>query len=152
MLLAEDWSPRFTTLVLATFEQPRQTDVPTSDDEEPVVLRLVSGGHPPAIVRRADGTVEVLDTPGTLIGLLPSLELTTVEVELCRGDTILLYTDGATEARLATGEEMGQSRVTRLLAEHGSTTTDLASRIADDLVLRAGAGLRDDMALLTLSR
>jgi PAS domain S-box-containing protein len=152
VLLAEEWSPRFTTLVLATFEQPQQADDAGSDDEVPLVLRLVSGGHPPAIVRRADGSVAVLDTPGTLIGLLPTLELTTVEVELRRGDTLLLYTDGATEARLATGEEIGQSRLTRLLADEGSDPTDLSSRIAQHLVHRAGAGLRDDLALLTLSR
>jgi PAS domain S-box-containing protein len=152
VLLAEDWSPRFTTLVLATFEQPQQIGDTASDDETPVALRLVSGGHPPAIVRRADGTVAVLDTPGTLIGLLATLELTTVDVELHRGDTLLLYTDGATEARLATGEEIGQSRLTRLLADEGADPTELASRIAQDLVQRTGVGLRDDLALLTLSR
>ena len=152
VLMAEDWSPRFTTLVLATFEQPQQLGETAADDEAPLVLHLVSGGHPPAIVRRADGSVAVLDTPGTLIGLLPTLELTTVDVELRRGDTILLYTDGATEARLATGEEIGQSRLTRLLAKEGSDLTDLCSRIARHLVKRAGVGLRDDLALLTMSR
>jgi PAS domain S-box-containing protein len=148
VLMAEDWSPRFTTLVLATFSEPANGP----DDEAPLVLRLVSGGHPPAIVRRADGRIEVLESPGMLVGLLSPLELTTVEVELHRGDTMLLYTDGATEARLSTGEEMGQSRVTRLLATEGADPVDLASRIAQDLVDRAGAGLRDDLALLTLSR
>jgi PAS domain S-box-containing protein len=148
VLMAEDWSPRFTTLVLATFCEPATGP----DDEGPLVLRLASGGHPPAIVRRADGAIEVLESPGMLVGLISPLDLTTVEVELHRGDTILLYTDGATEARLATGEEMGQSRVTRLLAVEGADPKDLASRIAQDLVERAGAGLRDDLALLTLSR
>jgi PAS domain S-box-containing protein len=148
VLMAEDWSPRFTTLVLATFSEPANGP----DDDGPLVLRLVSGGHPPAIVRRAAGSIEVLDSPGMLVGLITPLELTTVEVELHRGDTMLLYTDGATEARLATGEEMGESRVTRLLAAEGADPTDLASRIAQDLVERAGAGLRDDLALLTLSR
>jgi PAS domain S-box-containing protein len=151
VLMAEDWSPRFTTLVLATFIEPPQDGSTGLDDEPPVALRLVSGGHPPAIVRRADGRVEVVEAPGTLVGLLPELELTTVDVELGRGDTILLYTDGATEARLETGEEMGQSWVTRLLADEGTDPVDLASRIAHDLVERAGAGLRDDLALLAIS-
>jgi PAS domain S-box-containing protein len=152
VLMAEDWTPRFTTLVLATFVPPEQDAATGPDDVPPLALRLVSGGHPPAIVRRADGEVEVLDTPGTLIGVLPSLELTTVDVELHRGETMLMYTDGATEARLATGEEMGQSRLTLLLAQEGATSTDLAARIAHDLVRQTGAGLRDDLALLTLTR
>jgi PAS domain S-box-containing protein len=150
VLMAEDWAPRFTTLVLATFVQPNADAAGT--DDEPVVLRLVSGGHPPAIVRRADGRIDVVDSPGTLLGLIAPLELTTVDVELNRGDTILLYTDGATEARLATGEEMGQSRLTLLLAAEGADPEGLATRIAHDLVARAGAGLRDDLALLTLTR
>jgi PAS domain S-box-containing protein len=148
VLMSEDWSPRFTTLVLATFCEPAGGP----DGPEPLVLRLVSGGHPPAIVRRANGRIEVVESPGMLVGLISPLDVTTVEVELHRGDTILLYTDGATEARLETGEEMGESRVTRLLAAEGADPRDLASRIAQDLVERAGAGLRDDLALLTLSR
>lgn len=149
VLLAEDWSPRFTTIVLATFQT---TDGMSPDVDTPLVLHLVSGGHPPAFLRRADGSVEVVECHGTLIGLLPELDLDTVKVQLRRGDTLLLYSDGATEARLATGEEMGQSRLTRLLASEGADTVDLASRIARDLVERAGEGLRDDLALLTLSR
>jgi len=152
VLLAEDWSPRFTTLVLATFESPADAGTSRPDEGRPVLLQVVSGGHPPALVRRADGSVEALTSPGTLVGLLPDLDLTTVDVELSRGDSVLFYTDGATEARLATGEEMGESRLIRLLAREGAEPDDLASRIAHDLIERAGAGLRDDLALLTLSR
>jgi serine phosphatase RsbU (regulator of sigma subunit) len=149
VLLAEDWSPRFTTVALATFLTPPEGAPDVGAD---LVLSVVSGGHPPALVRRADGSVEVLACHGTLIGLLPELNLETVQVALRRGDTLLLYTDGATEARLATGEELGQSRLTRLLAREGADPADLASRIAQDLVDRAGEGLRDDLCLLTLSR
>lgn len=151
VLLAEEWSPRFTTLVVATFESP-SVDPSGADDETPLVLTLVSGGHPPALVRHPGGEVDVISCPGTLVGLLPELDLTSVQVELRRGDTLLLYTDGATEARLATGEEVGQSRLTRLLSREGADVNDLASRIAQELVRRAGSGLRDDLCLLTLSR
>jgi PAS domain S-box-containing protein len=154
VLLAEDWSPRFTTLALASFVAgPHDgSEQKAPQDGTPLALRVVSGGHPPALVRRADASVEVLHCPGTLVGLLPDLDLTTVQVTLHPGDTLLLYTDGATEARLDTGEELGQSRLIRLLAAEGGDPVDLASRIAAELVERAGAGLRDDLALLTLTR
>ncbi|HET8615291.1 MAG TPA: SpoIIE family protein phosphatase [Actinomycetales bacterium] len=153
VVLAEDWSPRFTTIVVATFLAPRPgADSGQSDDGTPLTLRLVSGGHPPALVRRLDGKVEALSCEGTLIGLLPELHLETVEATLDPGDTLMLYTDGATEARLSTGEELGQSRLTRLLASEGADPDDLASRIASDLVARAGEGLRDDLCLFTLTR
>jgi PAS domain S-box-containing protein len=147
VLHAEDWSPRFTTMALATFRASAETE---RDGE--LTLSVVSGGHPPAFVRRADGSVEVVTCQGTLLGLLPELHLETVEVTLGKGDTVLFYTDGATEARLATGEEVGQSRLADLLAREGADVVDLASRLAHDLVARAGDGLRDDLCLLTLSR
>jgi sigma-B regulation protein RsbU (phosphoserine phosphatase) len=147
VLLAEDWSPRFTTMALATFRASAETE---RDGE--LTLSVVSGGHPPAFVRRADGSVEVVTCQGTLLGLLPELHLETVEVTLGKGDTVLFSTDGATEARLATGEEVGQSRLADLLAREGADVVDLASRLAHDLVARAGDGLRDDLCLLTLSR
>jgi PAS domain S-box-containing protein len=146
VLLAEDWSPRFTTMALATFR------VPAEAPDDDLTLTVASGGHPPAFVRRADGSVEVVTCQGTLLGLLPELHLETVEVRLGKGDTVLFYTDGATEARLSTGEQVGQSRLTELFAREGADVVDLAPRLAHDLVARAGEGLRDDLCLLTLSR
>ncbi|MYV70053.1 SpoIIE family protein phosphatase, partial [Streptomyces sp. SID2131] len=60
---------------------------------------IALAGHPPALVRRADGRVEPLGTPGTLLGVMDTVRLTDVPFELAPGDLLLLYTDGATEAR-----------------------------------------------------
>ena len=90
---------------------------------------------------------------GTLVGVLPDLTWQSVTVALNAGDTLLLHTDGATEARDANGRELGQQVLTSLLADAARRplTRDVTVSIADGLQRRA-AGLRDDLALLALSR
>ena len=60
---------------------------------------LSTGGHPLPYVLRADGTVEAVGEPGTLLGVLPEVSLSDTAVQLRRGDLMVLYTDGVTEAR-----------------------------------------------------
>ena len=50
-------------------------------------------------MRRADGGVHQLEARGPLLGFFPDIQLADVRFRLAPGDTLLLYTDGATEAR-----------------------------------------------------
>ncbi|MDQ1287557.1 MAG: SpoIIE family protein phosphatase [Actinomycetota bacterium] len=133
---------RFTTLVLA-----RLRPAGTGMDVE-----LASAGHPPPLLRRAGGRIETVTIPGMPVGLFPELELGTTRLRLDRGDTLLLYTDGATEARDASGEELGEAPLRRMLAEIPVPVT--AQSVIDQVmsgVLLHADGLRDDLALLALS-
>ena len=57
-------------------------------------------GHNPPLLRRADGTIEHLDAAGTLpLGITTDLVFESAEVTMHPGDTLILYTDGITEAR-----------------------------------------------------
>ncbi len=69
---------------------------PAGDD---FAVRICSAGHPPALVRRADGTVETVPSAGTLLGMLPKVDLRVHNDSLRPGDSLIMYTDGATEAR-----------------------------------------------------
>src|SRR4051794_6572250 len=60
---------------------------------------LASAGHPPPLVRRADGTVETTVTPGLLLGAGPAPAPEQTVLSLAPGDVLVLYTDGVTEAR-----------------------------------------------------
>ncbi len=77
-------------------------------------LALASGGHPPALLLRG-ATVEAVEAGGTLLGVFTDPEATDVEVRLDRGDTLLLYTDGVTEARGPDGL-YGAERLASLLS------------------------------------
>ncbi|WP_443059043.1 PP2C family protein-serine/threonine phosphatase [Streptomyces sp. NBC_00388] len=77
-------------------------------------VSLASGGHPPALVLRADGTAGHLATPGGfLVGALPDARFAAATTALRPVDTLLLHMDGLTEARTGTeGERYGDAHST----------------------------------------
>jgi sigma-B regulation protein RsbU (phosphoserine phosphatase) len=115
-------------------------------------VTLASGGHPPALLIRADGTADFQPTPGgTLVGVIPDAPFVTRTIPLGVGDTLLLYTDGLTEAHTGTGTQFGADAL-RAFASGlaGGTATDLVSRLTE-LLTTLGDGLIDDVALMALS-
>ncbi len=114
-----------------------------------VVVTLVNGGHPPGLVLRG-GEVEPVLVPGTLVGVYPDLDLTEVEIRLAPGDTLLLYTDGVTEARGPQGF-FGSDRLEALLASFAGRTPDaIADGILEAVSDFQHGRLRDDVALLAV--
>jgi sigma-B regulation protein RsbU (phosphoserine phosphatase) len=115
-------------------------------------VTLASGGHPPALVLRADGTADYLHTPGGfLIGVLPDAPFTAATTTLEPGDTLLLYTDGLTEARHGTaGERYGDDALHDFAAGLAPATAGAANTAVTELLHSFGEGLDDDTAVLCL--
>ena len=120
-------------------------------------VTLANGGHPPPLVRRADGRVEVVAMkPGFIIGSAPvPVRLTDTRVELAPGDTLVLYTDGYLEATAPDGTtEFGLDRLCDTLG--GSAALTLEGCAADAAAaIRRYAGdeeLQDDQTLVLLRR
>ena len=90
MLRQRNPDRRFVTAVLARLE-------PHADGGARLVV--ASGGHPPPVLLRAGGDAEVVPCPGTLLGVEHDARSFDQEIELGPGDTLVLYTDGVTEAR-----------------------------------------------------
>ena len=115
-----------------------------------VTLTVSSGGHPPALVVRSDGGVEPVDAPGMLLGLFPNPDLTEATVELDPGDSLVLYTDGVTEARGA-GDEYGAERLASLLARCGGMSSKTVAEAIETAVLDHQNGVaHDDIAVLVI--
>jgi len=116
-----------------------------------VAVTLASGGHPPAVLLRADGTVDLVHTPGgMLVGVLTDSRFTPATVTLEPGETLLLYTDGLTESRTKAGPRYSEEDLyafVRSLAPAGAHATIDALA---DLLESFGDGLEDDTALLAL--
>ncbi len=113
--------------------------------------RLVwaNGGHPPAMLLQAD-TSEILrlSTTGALLGAVRAAEYAESEVVVTPQGTLLLYTDGVTEARNR-GRFFGEGRVRRALRQGGSATAVTQRMLT--LVQRFSHGeLRDDAAILAV--
>ena len=64
---------------------------------------LAGGGHPQPLLLRPDGTAEPQATKGRIVGVFPSSRYTNTSVQAGPGATLVLYTDGFPEARIAGG-------------------------------------------------
>jgi len=78
-------------------------------------LRYVNCGHLPALLLRADGTMECLHSTATVLGIFKEWDCTIGERQLQPGDTLALYTDGITETYNDAEQEFGQERLTEVL-------------------------------------
>jgi serine phosphatase RsbU (regulator of sigma subunit) len=78
-------------------------------------LRYVNCGHLPPLLLHSDGSVERLTPTATVLGLFPEWECAAADVGLACGDTLVLYTDGVTEAASAGEEEFGEARLVEIL-------------------------------------
>ncbi|WP_405457373.1 SpoIIE family protein phosphatase [Streptomyces sp. NBC_00101] len=137
--------PRYCTAVFGVLE----TDPATGQ----VDVHLASGGHPPALVLRADGRADYLPTPGgLLVGILADADFVTADTRLGPGDTLLLYTDGLTEAR--TGKDCaglyGDEALRDFARARAGTPAPALVRALTVLLDSFGQGLNDDTALLAL--
>jgi serine phosphatase RsbU (regulator of sigma subunit) len=114
-----------------------------------------AGGHlDPLVVRAATGAVDVLPVPGPFVGLERDIEesaIATTRLQLEPGDTVVLYTDGITEARNATGALFGLERLRATLAGAARLSVE---QIADAVfkAARAHAPVFDDDASLVVFR
>lgn len=118
--------------------------------EGAIAVALAAAGHPPALLRRADGSVEEAGRHGSLLGTFARVRLHDVDLRLGPGDALVLYTDGLTDARR--GEErFGEAR---LLGAVAAAVRPSAKALASELeaaVTRFSDGpADDDLALLVL--
>lgn len=137
--------PRYCTAVFGTIDP--------DPDAGRLTVHLASGGHPPAVVLRADGTAAYLPTPGgLLVGVLPTAPFTAASTTLGPGDTLLLYTDGLTEAR--TGKDRtslyGDEALLAFAATQAGRPPHAVIEALGGLLTGFGDGLDDDTALLAI--
>ena len=120
-------------------------------DPDGATLTLASGGHPPVLLLGADGTAGYKPIPGGQpVGLLPRPRIVTRTLRLTPGDTLLLYTDGLTEARVSSAARYSEEELAEFAAELAPTTAAGAVDAVTGLLDGFGDGLRDDVAVLTI--
>ena len=141
-LLRERGAPALSTAACGT--------VGRLDDGTGFSVTLSSGGHPPALVLRADGTVEIVETRGPMLGVQPDPALVSSELVLATGDLLLLYTDGVIDAR-AGREVFGEERLHAALASAAGADAEAVLDAIDTAVRAFNPGApRDDKALLAI--
>lgn len=116
-------------------------------------VRFVNAGHNPGLLLRLGGQAEWLEASGVPLGLFPTAEYSVGEFFFDPRDTLLLYTDGLTEAVNSGGEEYGDVRLKSVALSNRLLPLDeLASKIGEDLSAFVGEVPYGDDRTLVLIR
>jgi sigma-B regulation protein RsbU (phosphoserine phosphatase) len=118
------------------------------------VVDYCSAGHPPALLLRADGGLELLAEGGMLLGMSGDASFRTGRVELCPDEVLLAYTDGVIESRDGSEEEFGCERLRAHIRGLGadSCTSVLFSILAAVQDFAAPNALTDDTSPVVVRR
>ncbi|HRP69481.1 MAG TPA: SpoIIE family protein phosphatase, partial [Turneriella sp.] len=118
----------------------------------------ICGQHEKVILVRHDGTLEIHDTAnlGIYVGLMEDISYTInlLSLTLNKGDQILLFTDGATEAENASKEQFSEKRLATAFKKyaHQSTQEIVESLKAEILAWQGDVPLMDDITLVVVRR
>ena len=109
-------------------------------------------GHPLPLRVTGSGAVTTLGVPGTLVGAVSTISVTTTESELASGDTLVLYTDGVTDVAPPHGlDPEGLAVLVRTATAGEGSAEEVAVRLGDAIEERLPIGERnDDVALLVV--
>lgn len=132
-------SDRFATLFFGSY------------DDHTRQMRYVNCGHCAPLLLRANGELIKLEPTATMLGAFEDWSCGEEEVSLEPGDTLLLYSDGVTEAADATDDDFGEDRLVRTLRESGASTAgDLVREIVKVVSVFSEASLGDDITVVTI--
>lgn len=121
-------------------------------------LRYANCGHLPAIILRAGGTPgstsapEWLTSTCTVLGLFEEWQCEVAEVRLAPGDTLVLYTDGITEAAAGDGEEFGESRLLDAMTNRRHLPVERLLQEVVETVRQFSSGTQQDDITLVIAR
>lgn len=120
--------------------------------------RLAVAGHPLPLLRSPDGAVTEVGSPGRPLGIDAAVTYDEHRLDLAAGSTVVLYTDGVTEARDARGEQFGEQALFDVVASAAASAAGVvaaevvaAVHAAVEQQLRGSRHGADDLAVLALT-
>jgi sigma-B regulation protein RsbU (phosphoserine phosphatase) len=136
-------SDRFATLFFGSY------------DDRARRMRYVNCGHCPPLLLRASGELTKLESTAPVLGAFEEWSCGEGEVSLDAGDTLLLYSDGVTEAANSAGDEFGEHRLVRTMRENSGlrgcvAANDLAGEIVNAVSTFSEATLVDDVTVVAI--
>jgi PAS domain S-box-containing protein len=139
-ILKQPGDRRFCTAAYVRFE-------PTATGMQATVA---AGGHPLPLALRAGAEASEAGTPGTLLGVVPDPDIEDVTIDLFPGDSLVLFTDGVTEAR-APKRVWGTNDLARFVGSHEPLrAAAIAERIERGALSAQADEPRDDVAIVVL--
>jgi len=116
-------------------------------------VELCNAGHLPSLVS-CGGEITMVTASGLPLGMFHNEEFSTDKLSLSPGSTLLLYTDGLSEAQDGVGAEYGRERLARLVSEsHALPPEELIDTCLQDVAaFRSDAAKRDDLTIMAIRR
>ena len=123
-------------------------------DPESGALSFLNAGHNPPLIVHSAGTVEQLASGGLPLGIKPDAEYREGRTQMQRGDVLVIYSDGVTEAVSPTGEEFGATRLYEVVSRNiDASAAGIRDRIESSLTKFAqGTSAADDITLVIVKR
>ena len=118
-------------------------------------IRFCNAGHNPPLLVRASGLTEKLEGGGIILGILPIAQYTEHRSDIRPGDTLVLFSDGVSEAMPnGSDEDFGEMRISMAILNRTSQTANqMIEGVIEDLqVLCAGTPYADDVTLLIVKK
>jgi serine phosphatase RsbU (regulator of sigma subunit) len=121
-------------------------------DHRNSVLIFSNAGHNPPILFHSDGQREYLTDGGVAFGVLPDAEYEERPVAIRPGDTLVLYTDGVTEAEDDRNNQFGRRKLEECVARHiGESARGIVDAVVEEVLAFAGdRGQSDDLTLMVV--
>jgi sigma-B regulation protein RsbU (phosphoserine phosphatase) len=141
LIVEDDRANMFVTLFYTVLDPTSKT------------LTYVNAGHnPPLMLRREGRDIVLLEAKGIALGVMPNIELEEREISLRKGDLVVLYTDGVTEAMNSGEEQFGQRRLVQLVEEgRNLPAQELITRIQQGVAaFSTGQPQSDDITIMVL--
>lgn len=139
---------RHTTVVLCEIDHA--TAAVAVIDPTTGAMDYVVAGHPPPLIRRGNGSIEIVDEPRTmLLGAFPDIAVTVGNTVLAPSESVVMYTDGLIERR---GEslDVGVGRLTEALERARRNQPPPADQLIADASV--GHSHDDDVCTLIVTR
>jgi serine phosphatase RsbU (regulator of sigma subunit)/pSer/pThr/pTyr-binding forkhead associated (FHA) protein len=118
------------------------------------VIEYVNAGHTPPLWIH-DSNVEEVVAGDILLGILTGAQYVNRRIHLQPGDSLILFTDGVSEARNTAGDELGTETLSQSLREYHNLTADaVATAVTESVLSHAGDvdALDDDVTIVVVSR
>jgi sigma-B regulation protein RsbU (phosphoserine phosphatase) len=123
-------------------------------DPESGTLIYANGGHNPPLLVRQNGEVESLRARGIVLGIVSPIHLEEKRTTVEPGDTLIMYTDGVTDAINTDEEEFGTARLAQIVQHtRDHPPQKMLSEISDEVLAFAGNTPQfDDITLVAVKR
>ena len=120
-------------------------------DDRTRKLRYVNCAHVSPLILRASGEVDRLDATATMLGAFARWKCKEAQADLRRGDTLVVYSDGVTEAGIEQGEEFGEDRlIDEVRLNEGQSANTLVHKIIDAVSRYSGVARFDDITVVAV--